>query len=129
MTKLHVYYVSNASKELNYAFSGLKQEDFLNQLNKSFNDITEFSEDEIEDQEKEYDQPDEGNNDLDHNNEKTLVEGNEIILDKYFDINVELQKALEVDVRIVIEKEAVPVYDHGEKEFDVDELLNSTLNG
>ena len=128
MTKLHAYYVSNASKELNYAFSGLKQEDFLNQLNKSFNDITEFSEDEIEDQEKEYDRPDD-DDDLDRNNQETLMGGNEIILDKYFDINVELQKALEVDVRIVIEKEAVPVYDHGEKEFDIDELLNSTLNG
>jgi hypothetical protein len=40
-----------------------------------------------------------------------------------------LQKALEVDVKVVIEKEAVPVYDHGEKEFNIDELLNSTLNG
>jgi hypothetical protein len=128
MAKLHSYYVSNASKEMNYAFSGLKQDEFLNELNKSFNEITEFSEDEIEDQEKEYDRTDE-EEDLDQNNEETLNRGNEIILDKYFDVDAELQKALEVDVRIVIEKETVPVYDHGEKEFDIDELLNSTLNG
>jgi hypothetical protein len=49
MVKLHSYYVSNVSKEMNYAFSGLEQDEFLNELNKSFNDITEFSEDEIDD--------------------------------------------------------------------------------
>ena len=127
MAKLHTYYVSNASKEMNYAFSGLTQDDFLNELNKSFNDITEFSEDEIEDQEEEYKQSDE-EEDLDQNNEETLMRGNDLILDKYFDINVELQKALEVEVRVVIEKEAVPSYDHGERVFDIEDLVNSTLN-
>ena len=127
MAKLHTYYVSNALKEMNYAFSGLTQDDFLNELNKSFSDITEFSEDEIEDQEKEYKQSDE-EEDLDQNNEETLMRGNDLILDKYFDINVELQKALEVEVRVVIEKEAVPSYDHGERVFDIEDLVNSTLN-
>ncbi|PKY60258.1 hypothetical protein RhiirA4_430989 [Rhizophagus irregularis] len=36
-------------------------------------------------------------------------------------------KALEVEVRVVIEKEADPSYDHGEKLFDIDDLVNSTL--
>jgi hypothetical protein len=61
MAKLHTYYVSNASKEMNYAFSGLTQNDFL-----------KFSEAEIDDQEKEYDQTDK-DDDLDQNNEETLV--------------------------------------------------------
>ncbi|PKB99107.1 hypothetical protein RhiirA5_430279 [Rhizophagus irregularis] len=116
----------NASKEMNYAFSGLTQNDFLNELNKSFNDITEFSEVEINDQEIEYDQTDE-DDDLDQDNEETLVRDNEIMLDKYFNINVELQKALEVKVKVVINKKADPSYDHGEKLFDIDDLVNSTL--
>ena len=127
MAKLHTYYVSNASKEMNYAFSGLTQDDFLNELNKSFNDITEFSEDEIEDQEEEYKQSDE-EEDLDQNNEETLMRGNDLILDKYFDINVELQKALEIEIRVVIEKKAIPSYDHGERVSDIEDLVNSTLN-
>ncbi|CAB4488757.1 unnamed protein product [Rhizophagus irregularis] len=127
IAKLHTYYyVSNASKEMNYAFSGLTQNDFLNELNKSFNDITEFSEVEINDQEIEYDQTDE-DDDLDQDNEETLVRDNEIMLDKYFNINVELQKALEVKVKVVIDKKADPSYDHGEKLFDIDDLVNSTL--
>jgi hypothetical protein len=40
-----------------------------------------------------------------------------------------LQKVQEVDVKVVIKKEAVSVYDHDKKEFNIDELLNSTLNG
>lgn len=50
-----------------------------------------------------------------------------IMIDQYFNINVELQKALEVEVKVVIEKEADPSYDHGEKLFDIDDLVNSTL--
>jgi hypothetical protein len=125
MAKLHTYYISNALKEMNYAFSGLTQNDFLNELNKSFNDITEFSEAEIDDQEKEYDQTDK-DDDLDQDNEKTLAKDNEIMLDKYFNINVELQKALEIEVRVVIEN-ADPSYDHSKKEFNIEDLVNSTL--
>jgi hypothetical protein len=110
---------------MNYAFSGLIQNDFLNELNKSFNDITEFSKTKIDDQENEYDQTDE-DEDLDQNNKETLARDNEIILDKYFNINVELQKALKVKVRIVIKK-ADPSYNHGKKKFDIEDLVNSTL--
>jgi hypothetical protein len=40
MAKLHSYYISNTLKEMNYAFSDLEQDEFLNELNKSFNNIT-----------------------------------------------------------------------------------------
>jgi hypothetical protein len=125
IAKLHTYYVSNAFKKMNYAFSGLIQNDFLNELNKSFNDITKFSETEIDDQEKKYDQTDKDDN-LDQDNKETLARDNEIMLNKYFNINVELQKALEVEVKVVIENADLS-YDHGEKEFDIEDLVNSTL--
>jgi predicted ribosome quality control (RQC) complex YloA/Tae2 family protein len=126
LAKLHMYYVSNASTELNYSFSGLTEEEFFKELNKSFNDITEFSEDDIEEQEKEFDQNENEKEDLDQDNEE-LQERNEIIMEKYFDINEELQKALGVEIRVLIEQEEQTSYDHGEKEFDINALLDSTL--
>ena len=127
LAKLHSYYVSNASSEMNYAFSGVTEEEFLKELNKSFGDITEFSENDIEEQEKEFDQTGNEEEDLAQDN-KELQEENEIIMVKYFDINEELQKALDVEIRVVIEQEEQPSYDHGEKEFDINALLDSTLN-
>ncbi|GES79655.1 hypothetical protein RCL_jg23375.t1 [Rhizophagus clarus] len=50
-----------------------------------------FSEAKINDQEKEYDQTNEGD-DLDQDNKETFVRNNKIMLDKYFNINVKLQK-------------------------------------
>jgi hypothetical protein len=39
-----------------------------------------------------------------------------------------LRRVLEIEVKVVVEQAAVPAYDHGEKEFDIDELLDSTMN-
>src|SRR5438874_1379878 len=111
MVKLHSYYINNASKKMNYAFSNITEDEFFRELNKSFNDITEFSE-EVEEQEEEFNQPDE-EKDLDQDNEELPKENNEIIIDKYFDINEELRRVLGVEVRVVIEQAAVSAYDHG----------------
>jgi spore coat polysaccharide biosynthesis predicted glycosyltransferase SpsG len=127
MAKLHTYYVSNASTEMNYAFSGLSEEQFFVELNKSFNEITEFSEEELEEQEKEYNQAEEEEN-LDKDNEEIPKEGNEIILEKYFNINEELQRALEVEVRVVVEQEESRHYDHGNKDFDINAVLDANLD-
>lgn len=126
MAKLHYFYVNNASKEMNYTFSNLIEDEFFCELNKSFNNITKFLE-EVEEQEEEFNQSDE-KEDLDQDNEELPKENNEIIIDKYFDINEELQRVLEVEVRVVIEQAAVFAYDHGEKEFNINKLLDTTLN-
>ena len=51
-------------------------------------------------------------------------------MDKYFDINDELQKALGVEVSVIIEREPVIItpYDHGDKNFDIDALINANLD-
>ncbi|RGB28956.1 hypothetical protein C1646_672824 [Rhizophagus diaphanus] len=51
---------------------------------------------EVEEQEEEFNQSDE-EEDLDQDNEELPKENNEIIIDKYFDINEKLQKALGVE--------------------------------
>ena len=52
-------------------------------------------------------------------------------MDKYFDINNELQKALGVEVSVIIEREPVIIitpYDHEDKNFDIDALIDANLN-
>ena len=51
-------------------------------------------------------------------------------MDKYFDINDKLQKALGVEVSVIIERESVIItpYDHGDKNFDIDALIDANLD-
>ena len=50
-------------------------------------------------------------------------------MDKYLDINDELQRALGVEVSVIIEQEPVAItpYDHGDKSFDIDVLIDANL--
>src|SRR5207247_11457748 len=49
MASLHAYYVTNALSEMKYAFSGLSDQQFFAELNKSINNLS-FSEEEIEEE-------------------------------------------------------------------------------
>src|SRR5215208_3309804 len=92
MASLHAYYVTNASSEMKYAFSGLSDQQFFAELNKSFNNLS-FSEEEIEEEKYELFQ-------------------------------------LEVEENVIIEREPVIItpYDHGDKNFDIDALIDANLN-
>src|SRR5439155_22415130 len=52
MASLHEYYVINASSKIKYAFSGLSDQQFFAELNKSFNNLS-FSEKEIKEEKEE----------------------------------------------------------------------------
>jgi hypothetical protein len=132
MASLHAYYVTNASSEMKYAFSGLSDQQFFAELNKSFNNLS-FSEDEIEEEKDELFQlevEDNEDEDLAQDQEELSKADNKIIMDKYFDINDELQKALGVEVSVIIEREPVIItpYDHGDKNFDIDALIDANLD-
>src|SRR2546430_84576 len=121
MAFLHAYYVTNASSEMKYA-----------ELNKSFNNLS-FSEEEIEEKKDELFQlevEDNEDKDLTQDQEELSKADNKIIMDKYFDINDELQKVLGVEVSVIIEREPVIItpYDHGDKNFDIDALIDANLN-
>lgn len=132
MASLHAYYVTNASSEMKYAFSGLSDQQFFAELNKSFNNLS-FSEEEIEEEKDELFQlevEDNEDEDLAQDQEELSKADNKIIMDKYFDINDELQKALGVEVSVIIEREPVIItpYDHGDKNFDIDALIDANLD-
>ena len=132
MVSFHVYYVTNTSSEMKYAFSELSDQQFFAELNKSFNNLS-FSEEEIEEEKDELFQlevEDNEDEDLAQDQEELSKADNKIIMDKYFDINDELQKALGVEVSVIIEREPVIItpYDHGDKNFDIDALIDANLD-
>jgi hypothetical protein len=117
---------------MKYAFSGLSDQQFFAELNKSFNNLS-FSEEEIEEEKDELFQlevEDNEDEDLAQDQEELSKADNKIIMDKYFDINDELQKALGVEVSVIIEREPVIItpYDHGDKNFDIDALIDANLD-
>src|SRR6266480_216036 len=131
MASLHAYYVTNASSEMKYAFSGLSDQQFFAELNKSFNNLS-FSEEEIEEEKEELFQlgvKDNEDDDLAQDQEELSKADDKIIMDKYLDINDELQRALGVEVSVIIEQELVAIipYDHGDKNFDIDALIVANL--
>ena len=116
---------------MKYAFSGLSDQQFFAELNKSFNNLS-FSEEEIEEEKEELFQlgvKDNEDDDLAQDQEELSKADDKIIMDKYLDINDELQRALGVEVSVIIEQEPVAItpYDHGDKNFDIDALIVANL--
>src|SRR2546423_15412541 len=113
-------------------FQDYQISNFFAELNKSFNNLS-FSEVEIEEEKDELFQLEVENNedeDLAQDQEELFKADNKIIMDKYFDINDELQKALGVELSVIIEWKPVIItpYDHGDKNFDIDALIDANLD-
>ena len=127
MAKLHSYYVTNASSKLKYIFNDISDNQYEKQVEEAIR-ILQFGEDnKLEDDEFIDDNEDEF-----INNEETSpisINFNKNINDfnNCFDFsNIELLHALEMDVSVVIEP-CEPEIEHGEMNFDSNELLNSML--
>ena len=125
MAKLHTYYVTNAKMEMNYVQSNISEEKLHQMFNKSLN----YDDDDDNEEEKEEEEEEEevNNDDFEEDEKEMLADYNEIIIENYFDLNnQEFQQALKMDVRVIIEE--VKDYDHGEKNFNIDSLLDSNFN-
>jgi hypothetical protein len=115
---------------MNYAYTDLTPSEFYKVLSKSFNESTDFSDEEIKEQECELDleyDDDDGNLTED---EKVISEsGNEIVIENYLNFNDEdLQKALALDVKVVIEQQEITNYDHRENNYDINALLDTNFD-
>ena len=131
MAKLYSYYVTNTSAKMSYAHTDLTDSEFYKALSESLDDFTDFSDDEIKEQEIELNTLEyEGDNDnIAENNREIPETGNEIIMENYFNFDDEgLQKALAFEVRVVIEQEVTTNYDHGENSYDISSLLDANFN-
>ena len=130
MVKLHSYYITNTSTELNYAHIDLTDFKFYKAVSESFNEFTDFSDDEINEQEDELNtlKYENDNDNLFENNKEVPSINNEIIMENYFNFDDEdLQKALELKIRVVIEQE-ITNYNYKENDYDINALLNANFN-
>ena len=99
-------------------------------VSENFNEFTDFSDDKINKQEDKLNtlEYENDNDNLFENNKEVSSTSNEIIMENYFNFDDEdLQKALELEVRIVIEQE-ITNYDRGENDYDINVLLNVNFN-
>ena len=99
-------------------------------ISESFNEFTDFFDDKINKQEDELNTLEyESNNDnLFENNKEVFSTGNKMIIKNYFNFDDEdLQKALKLEVRVIIEQE-ITNYDHRENDYNINILLNTNFN-
>ncbi|CAJ0626734.1 11789_t:CDS:2 [Entrophospora sp. SA101] len=129
LSKLHAYYVSNTKTELKFAAQNVNDDDIYNAMQNIFSDEVELDEideeelenfDEVENIEDETFDIDNGSNGQFDNND------NEMQIEIFFNlVDKELAELLKTqEVQVVIEP---IIIDHGEKEFDIDDLLDQEL--
>src|SRR3954464_7010175 len=128
MAKLHTHYITNAQKELKYAYAGVSEDDFQSSVRTALNGSDDFNENE-----RDYfsndddDDDDNGGNDgemgnHDSNNQKTTE------IEKWVNINdLELKKLLSIEVNVVIEPQPLPVINHGSNVFDIKATVDKIL--
>ena len=128
MAKLHTHYVTNAQKELKYAYIGLSEDAFQSSvqqalLNAEIGDDFINSDEEADNFSDDEDDDDDNVND---ENGNTLNTKN-MEIEKWINIdNSELKKLLDVDVSIVIEPHPITI-DHGSSVFNLEATLDSVL--
>jgi hypothetical protein len=129
MAKLHTHYITNAQKELKYAYAGVSEDDFQSSIRTALNRSDDFDEDERDDfsDDDDDDDDDNGGNDgemgnQDSNNQKTTE------IEKWVNINdLELKRLLSIEVNVVIEPQPLPVINHGSNVFDIEATVDKIL--
>jgi hypothetical protein len=124
MAQLHSYYITNSRKEICYPenFSENEIQDAIEATYTSFIDDNETGNEENEENVdgEEYNIDNEFDRD-------SLQTSNSLEITSYFDFdNAEFQRLMEVEVQVVVESQQCNI-DHGEKEFDIDSVLDNTL--
>lgn len=128
MAKLHTHYITNAQKELKYAYAGVSEADFQSSIRTALNGSDDFDEDERDDF-SDDDDDDDGNGgddgemgNHDSNNQKTTE------IEKWVNINdLELKRLLSIEVNVVIEPQPLPVINHGSNVFDIEATVDKIL--
>ncbi|KAF0454565.1 zinc finger bed domain-containing protein 1-like [Gigaspora margarita] len=122
MAKLHAYYVTNACYELNYVGQNLSESDFLQMMQNYTHLLTlgaaMFEEDiQLYNSEDDFDDLED---DLEDNPITNEVDSNILEIENSVNLNLALNNT---DQPLVLDE----VIDHGEKDFDVDMLVNQGM--
>ena len=128
MAKLHTHYITNAQKELKYAYAGVSEADFQSSIRTALNGSDDFDEDERDDFSDDDDDDDGNGGDAseignhDSNNQKTTE------IEKWVNINdLELKRLLSIEVNVFIEPQPLPVINHGSNVFDIEATVDKIL--
>src|SRR5215216_4007625 len=123
MAKLHTHYITNAQKELKYAYAGVSEDDLQSSIQGAFSEVNGnncFDEDEGDDFSDDDDEK--GNHDSNISNQKDTE------IEKWVNINdLELKRLLNIEVNVVIEPQPLPVINHGSNVFDIEATVDKIL--
>lgn len=137
MAKLHTYYITNAQKELKYAYAGVSEDDFQSSIRDALYEANRsdgFDEGEgdnfSDDDDDENDNGDDENNDdgKKSNHDSNISNQKATEIEKWVDINdLELKRLLNIEVNVVIEPQPLPVINHGSNVFDIEATVDRIL--
>lgn len=137
MAKLHTHYITNAQKELKYAYAGVSEDDFQSSIRDALyeaNRSDSFDEGEgdnfSDDDDDENDNGDDENNDDGEksNHDSNISNQKATEIEKWVDINdLELKRLLNIEVNVVIEPQPLPVINHGSNVFDIEATVDRIL--
>lgn len=130
MAKLHTHYITNAQKELKYAYAGISEDDFQSSVRDALNGSDDFNEDEGDDfsDDENDDNGNGGNNGEKGNHDSNISNQKATEIEKWVNINdSELKKILNIEVSVVIESRPLPVINHGSNVFDIEATVDKIL--
>ena len=118
MAQLHSYYITNSQKEI-YFPDNFTENELQEAIEAAFDIENNETDNELN---VEYLSSEESTADNNMDCSSSFLE-----IANYFNFdNAEFQQLMEVDIQVVIEPHQY-ITDHGEKEFDIDTLLDNTL--
>ena len=136
MAKLHTHYITNAQKELKYAYAGVSEDDFQSSIRDALNGSDDFNEDEgddfFDDDDDENGENDDNGNGDDNgekgNHDSNVSNQKATEIEKWVNINdLELKRLLNIEVSVVIEPRPLPIINHGSNEFDIKATVDKIL--
>ena len=137
MAKLHTHYITNAQKELKYAYAGVSEDDFQSSIRDALYEANRsdgFDEGEgdnfSDDDDDENDNGDDENNDDGEksNHDSNISNQKATEIEKWVDINdLELKRLLNIEVNVVIEPQPLPVINHSSNVFDIEATVDRIL--
>ena len=133
MAKLHTHYITNAQKELKYAYAGILDDVFQSSVQKALSDA-KVRDDFIEDEDGDNfdnDDKDDANDQKDQEEEdynSNICNQRNTEIENWIDINdSKLKRLLNIEVNVIIEPRLLPIINHNSSEFDIEATVDKVL--
>jgi hypothetical protein len=132
MAKLHTHYITNARKELKYAYTGTPDDVFQSSVQEALSNAKardDFDEDEDDDFDDDFDDDEDNDDDQEEGDRNSNIHKQKNTeIENWVDINdSELKRLLNIEVNVVIEPRLLPVINYGSSEFDIEATVDKVL--